>query len=457
MDKILEMALSRRDAALADARMWDDLVARLILPMPVSETIIAAPSSGADLPRTTPVGEEASELASPPDPQPEVSAPASERFLPVDRMERAGIVVSQRTASRWTEQRILFLRRHVPTARSWVWIWEEFHKLPGEPAPNLPTLKTFIYEQLKLKRLEKPPVSLHEWGVDPIPGPAVPEEPPRFVADRFEHVVVEGVRIWADLATRWTAERIRLIRRDYPTVRRVGEIIADLNALPGETITDSMLRPFVSTKMNLIRLGQPLDPVHSAQPVMLTTSPDMPPETRATLVKGLEAGGFAVEPDTRVIDAPPLALGGLPSIPQEPPPHVPPRPVFSIVAPAPPPKKPTPPPPVRTPELGPRLLAKALELPPEAPVSSEPIEADAATIRATVSAWGMGFRGEIDLKAVNDAAFRRGARPFRLMADATPKKRRKCLHCEKMFDAWGKDNWICDVCLPTVSRGVPNA
>lgn len=88
------------------------------------------------------------------------------------------------------------------------------------------------------------------------------------------------------------------------------------------------------------------------------------------------------------------------------------------------------------PNLGPSRWAAAMALPADDVLTEEPILADAATIRATVAAWGIVFRGKVDLWMVNQAARKRGQRPFELdeRAPAATKKR-NCLNCGKALTA----------------------
>lgn len=239
---------------------------------------------------------------------------------------------------------------------------------------------------------------------------------------RFVDVEHCGIRMTMRMATRWPAERIAIIRRDYEGGRPIADMLHDLNTIAGEPIDAKKLGNFAFHRLGLRR------PYSEGW---------KPPETTA------------IEPSAPVEPAPEpkvVHLAQKDDWAQRPTHPVPPpeaRVAFSMIAPAPKPRLVKTVPQALPPNLGPPKLARALEMPVVPPVTLEPIEADFGTIKTMANLWGCLFRDEGDLNSLNGAAIRRGARPFRLVET---KRRRRCLKCPKTFDDEGLDLPFCPSC-----------
>lgn len=440
-DLILAAAIRQRDAAEADARLWSAVVDRLIFGARPPLPVVPAPPSNAELVRAPlpvrPPQELARELAAAPYQNKRGGDGQAGRGDLVTIMP--GVKVSQTLANRWTPERVLFLRRHVPTDRLWREIWEGFHKLPGDPCPNTAVLTTFCHQKLGLKRLVQKRIT------DPLMDEVVSPETKVVMLEEFERQAEAEGRLDPDPPRLPSMEGVTQVTSvmEAPIIpAEAPSKVLDVSSAPQDWATRDWSKGrgkngwlTVDREVRLRQLCTYPGTTPSDIRVGLARLPGPPIPPLIDILTMLDALKLVLVPILRLAEA----TG----------PFVPPKPAVTIIAPAPPvPKpKPPPPPPVR-PNLGPPRLAKALELPAAMPpATTEPIEADAATIRATVSAWGLGFRGEIDLPAINSAASRRGARPFRLI-ETTPSKKRKCLRCDRMFETKSKDNWLCVHCAP---------
>ena len=73
-----------------------------------------------------------------------------------------------------------------------------------------------------------------------------------------------------------------------------------------------------------------------------------------------------------------------------------------------------------------------------------------AEIKAVADAWGVPFRGKVDLWALNKAAEHRGAAPFEIAQRPSPKPKHtkiRCLCCRVLFKS--EDlvrNRLCEPC-----------
>jgi len=249
-----------------------------------------------------------------------------------------------------------------------------------------------------------------------------------------------------------TPERVALLREMWfrpgtpgnPSPSRV-EILAAINALPGGQIPEKHLAPYViqwgisksaRVRVPALRSGETVPPPN---PV----APDITEETTEVLAVEPTPESFVFEVTAPEIEAEPEFIAdaarrlGYPV-------EQPKGPTFADLAVRKEPYKP--PPPVQRPNLGPPRLAKALTLPEATNLPMDPIDADAATIRATADLWGITFRGSVDLWAVNKAAEKRGARPFRLVETAQKSRQRHCMSCGKPFASEGPHNRLCSVC-----------
>ncbi len=355
-----------------------------------------------------------------------------------------GVKMAENMVGRWTEARISLIRRDYQTERSTMEIYAECCALPGDKIGSFMAWQNFACANLKLRRPLRGRAFIRAEGEDhdKVLDVAATRTPLRMIRQC-------GVYMSESLARRWTEARITLIRRDYSTSRPTRDIYEACCALPGDKISSfAVWQNFACMHLKLRRPLVFVPPIRGEVPetsgevVSDEASPKLPDPLPVELAPMLVTA--SVTPDPPPDEAPVREI-------------ISPKVAFSFTAPAPPRVRSPPPAHVPPPDLGDRgRLAKALALPPPLEEALElPIPADAATIRATAELWGVVYRGEVDLWQVNQTARHRGARPFSLVKDEVPKKKRlKCLRCPTIIFSEGAHDRLCSTCktLTSVSQ-----
>lgn len=78
----------------------------------------------------------------------------------------------------------------------------------------------------------------------PVPSREAPSSHLSGIGQRHGDVEHCGIRMTPEVAARWPAERIAIVRRDYETGKTFQAILDDLNAIAGEKIDRTKLKNF---------------------------------------------------------------------------------------------------------------------------------------------------------------------------------------------------------------------
>lgn len=205
----------------------------------IMETLAEAQAYLADLPRPTP--EEAA--------QPGLADAVAESLAPP--AERP-----QRSDSPWSEERLALLRRLYPTIMALDAIYAALNALPGLliPSPEAVRLKA---QKLDLhRRREAIPEEFAGASASRSRSPQMAKAAPQHAHSRSENGGKAGT---------WTAEREAILRRDYPGIRPLEDVYADLNSLPGPPVASIGALQAQATKLRLRRrapkdVGEPIAP-----------------------------------------------------------------------------------------------------------------------------------------------------------------------------------------------------
>lgn len=285
-----------------------------------------------------------------------------------------------------------------------------------------------------------------------VPGPAVvaPAIMPAPPAGAAEAVPMDATDMSTDLAAavaeppapppletrRWTPDRIELLRRDFPSGRPMGELLAALLALPGVSMTAAQVSTYAANQLHLRRSQtRPPETVRWSEERRELLRRDWPTHRpRTDILRDLQARPGAPLTAKHMVDYARVALSlvrpaALDSSTPTTPAPVPPPIVPVIAAPdagqhpatpvANPPEPPLPPR-LEIVDTAPALLQAPAAAPTEAqgvpaprPTSTEPLQADYGTIMAWAGQRGLAsVRDGMDIDKVNAKRRELGLAPF---------------------------------------------